>query len=53
MREMCNEAWQREDYARERVQELEAYVHDLEHYNEALHTECHRLMDLMNPEHQP
>lgn len=53
MREMRNESWQREDHAIERVHELENQVRDLELYNEAIQAECHRLTDLMNPDHQP
>jgi hypothetical protein len=32
-----NEAWHREDVARERVEELEFYVNDLEGDNQILH----------------
>jgi hypothetical protein len=36
-----NEAWHREDVARDRVEELEFYVNDLEGDNQILHEEVH------------
>jgi hypothetical protein len=38
-----NEAWHREDVARDRVEELEFYVNDLEGDNQMLHEEVYQL----------
>jgi hypothetical protein len=44
-----NEAWHREDVARERVEELEFYVNDLEGDNQILHEEVHQLYYQLHP----
>jgi hypothetical protein len=44
-----NEAWHREDVARDRVEELEFYVNDLEGDNQILHEEVHQLYYQLHP----
>jgi hypothetical protein len=44
-----NEAWHREDVARERVEELQFYVNDLEGDNQVLHEEVHQLFYQLHP----
>jgi hypothetical protein len=44
-----NEAWHREDVARERAEELQFYVNDLEGDNQVLHEEVHQLFYQLHP----
>jgi hypothetical protein len=44
-----NEVWHREDVARDRVEELEFYVNDLEGDNQILHEEVHQLYYQLHP----
>jgi hypothetical protein len=44
-----NEAWHREDVARERAKELLFYVNDLEGDNQILHEEVHQLFYQLHP----
>jgi hypothetical protein len=44
-----NEAWHREDVARNRAKELEFYVLDLEGDNHILHEEVHQLFYQLHP----
>jgi hypothetical protein len=44
-----NEAWHREDVARDRVEELEFYVNDLEGDNQILHEEVYHLYYQLHP----
>jgi hypothetical protein len=44
-----NEAWHREDVARDHVEELEFYVHDLEGDNQILHEEVYHLYYQLRP----
>jgi hypothetical protein len=44
-----NEAWHREDVARDRAEELEFYVNYLEGDNQILHEEVHQLFYQLHP----
>jgi hypothetical protein len=44
-----NEAWHREGVAKDRVEELEFYVNDLEGDNQILHEEVHQLYYQLHP----
>jgi hypothetical protein len=44
-----NEAWHREDVAREHAEELRFYVNDLEGDNQILHEEVHQLFYQLHP----
>jgi hypothetical protein len=44
-----NEAWNREDVAREHAEELQFYVNDLEGDNQILHEEVHQLFYQLHP----
>jgi hypothetical protein len=44
-----NEAWHREDVAREHAEELQFYVNDLEGDNQILHEEVHQLFYQLHP----
>jgi hypothetical protein len=44
-----NEAWHREDVARDRAEELQFYVNDLEGDNQILHEEVHQLFYQLHP----